>query len=136
MSKIDVPKLWATKYRLLGQVIADVAPDIDSLGIEVKELLMLAEVDAHPHPAQIAAATFTPKPTVTVYLKKLEAAGYVKREIDTKDLRKHRITLTPSGRKVMTKGLALLTDAFGKRLGKLTPAQQTQLEQLLELMTR
>ncbi|HEY4178477.1 MAG TPA: MarR family winged helix-turn-helix transcriptional regulator [Kofleriaceae bacterium] len=134
MSKIDVPKLWATKYRLLGQVFADVHPAIADLGLEMKELLLLSEVDEHPYPAELADVTFMPKPSVTLYLKNLEAAGHVKREIDKADLRRHRITLTPTGRKVMTKGLGLLADAFGKRLGRLTPAQQASLMHMLETM--
>ena len=36
---------------------------------------MLAEVDAHPHPAKLAGVLSMPKPTVTMYLKRLEAAG-------------------------------------------------------------
>jgi len=40
-----------------------------------------------------------PKATVTVYLKRLEAAGFVRREIDPSDLRRHRLLLTATGRK-------------------------------------
>ncbi len=45
-----------------------------------------------------------PKPTVTVYVKRLEAAGFLRREIDAADLRRHRLILTPEGRKAMTRG--------------------------------
>jgi DNA-binding MarR family transcriptional regulator len=38
-----------------------------------------------------------PKATVTVYLKRLEAAGFVRREIDPSDRRRHRLLLTPPG---------------------------------------
>jgi DNA-binding MarR family transcriptional regulator len=34
---------------------------------------------------------------VTVYLKRLEAAGFVRREIDPADLRRHRLLLTRPG---------------------------------------
>jgi hypothetical protein len=40
--------------------------------------------------------------------------------------------LTPDGRKAMTRGLALLSDAFGARLGRLSAAQQATLRTLLE----
>ena len=75
-----------------------------------------------------------PKPTVTVYLKKLEAAGLVKREIDASDLRRHRITLTAAGRKVMTKGSALLADAFAERLSRLSAAQRGQFADILAVL--
>jgi DNA-binding MarR family transcriptional regulator len=73
-----------------------------------------------------------PKPSVTVYVKRLEAAGFVKREIDSSDLRRHKLSLTPDGRKAMTRGLALLADAFGERMGRLTAAQQAEFKALLE----
>jgi DNA-binding MarR family transcriptional regulator len=134
MAKIDVPKLWSLHYRLVATVILEVAPAVRALGIEVKELFLLAELDAHPNPAALAEALLVPKPSVTVYAKRLEAAGFVKREIDSADLRRHRLTLTPEGRKVMTRGLALLTEAFGGRLGRLGAAQQLELKTLLEKM--
>ena len=75
-----------------------------------------------------------PKPSVTVNLKRLEAAGLLKREIDPADLRRHRLALTPDGRKAMSRGLALLSDAFGARLGRLSAAQQAALRTLLETL--
>jgi DNA-binding MarR family transcriptional regulator len=54
-----------------------------------------------------------PKPTVTVNLKSLEAKGFVRREIDPKDLRRHRLLVTPAGRKLLARGPALLSEAFG-----------------------
>jgi DNA-binding MarR family transcriptional regulator len=132
MAKIDITKLWGLNYRLVASVIGEVAPAVRELGIEVKELFLLAELDAHPHPAALAEALLMPKPSVTVYVKRLEGAELVKREIDTADLRRHKLSMTPEGRKVMTGGLALLADAFGQRLARLTAAQQTELKLLLE----
>ena len=132
MAKIDVTKVWSLHYHLITSVIVEVAPALRELGIEVKELFLLAELDTHPHPAGLAEALLIPKPSVTMYTKRLEAAGLVKREIDSADLRRHRLSLTPDGRKAMTKGLALLTKTFGARMGRLTCAQQTELGDLLE----
>ena len=132
MAKIDITKVWALNYRLVTSVIGEVAPALRELGIEVKELFLLAELDAHPHPAALAEALLIPKPSVTVYVKRLEAAELVKREIDSADLRRHKLSLTPEGRKVMTGGLALLAEAFGQRLARLTATQQAELKSLLE----
>src|ERR1700694_5106499 len=98
MSKIDVGKIWSLNYRLLMSVIIGVAPDITELGLETKELFVLAEVDVHPHPAELAAVLSMPKPTVTMYVKRLEAAGFLRREIDGGGLRRHRILLSADGR--------------------------------------
>jgi DNA-binding MarR family transcriptional regulator len=131
MPKIDVRKIWVLNYRLLMSVIASVASDITELGLETKELLVLAEVDVHPHPAELAGVLSMPKPTVTMYVKRLEAAGFLRREIDGADLRRHRLILTPDGRKTMARGLALLSKAFGARLTRLSPVQRSQLATLL-----
>jgi DNA-binding MarR family transcriptional regulator len=135
MSKIDVGKIWSLNYRLLMSVITSVAPGITELGLETKELFVLAEVDLHPHPAELAGVLCMPKPSVTMYVKRLEAAGFLRREIDGADLRRHRLILTPEGRKTMARGLALLSKGFGARLARLKPAQQSELAALLEKLS-
>jgi MarR family transcriptional regulator, temperature-dependent positive regulator of motility len=128
----DAAKIWSLNYRVLLSVIASVEADITALGLDSKELFLLAEIDAHPYPAELAATMSMPKATVTLYLKRLEAAGFVHRQIDPADLRRHRLQLTPAGRQATKDGLALLSDAFGKRLERLTRAQQKELKKLLE----
>jgi len=135
MAKIDPAKIWTLNYRLLTAVIASVAPDIAALGLETKELFLLAEVEEHPYPAELACTLCMPKPTVTVYVKRLEAAGFLRREIDAADLRRHRLVLTPAGRKAMSHGLALLSEAFGARLARLSGPQQAELRTLLEKLS-
>ena len=128
----DAAKIWSLNYRVLLSVIASAEADITALGLDSKELFLLAEIDEHPYPAELAATMSMPKATVTVYLKRLEAAGFVHRQIDPADLRRHRLELTPAGRRATKDGLALLSDAFGKRLERLTRAQQKELKNLLE----
>ena len=135
MARIDAARTWSLNYRLLMSVITSVAADIAALGLETKELFVLADIDEHPHPAELADALCMPKATVTVNVKRLEAAGFVRREIDANDLRRHRLTVTASGRKVMTRGLALLSEAFGERLERLSAQEQNQLVQLLEKLS-
>lgn len=131
-SAVDAAKIWSLNYRVLLSVISCAEPDICALGVESKELFLLAEIDEHPYPAELSTALNMPKATVTVYLKRLEAAGFVRREIDPSDLRRHRLLLTPAGRRAAKQGMALLSDEFDKRLGRLTAAQQKNLKSLLE----
>src|SRR6202048_5171651 len=132
MSAGDAAKFWSLNYRVLLSVISCAEADITALGLDSKELFLLAEIDEHPYPAEIAAALSMPKATVTVYLKRLEPAGFVRGEIAPADLRRHRLLLTPAGRQATTDGLALLSAAFDKRLGRLTAAQRKELKNLLE----
>lgn len=132
MSAVEAAKIWSLNYRVLLSVISCAEPRISALGLESKELFLLAEIDEHPYPAELASALSMPKATVTLYLKRLEAAKFVRREIDPADLRRHRLLLTPEGRRAATKGLALLSEEFDKRLGRLTVRQQHDLRDLLE----
>jgi DNA-binding MarR family transcriptional regulator len=134
MAKIDAVRIWSLNYRLLMSVISSVSPDIATLGIETKELFVLAEIDEHPHPADLAQQLSMPKPTITVYLKRLEAAGLVRREIDPTDLRRHRLLVTAAGRKLLARGLSLLSEAFHARLARLSAAEQATMAALLEKM--
>jgi DNA-binding MarR family transcriptional regulator len=135
MTKIDPSKIWTLNYRLAMSVISGVAPEIGKLGIDSKELFLLGEVDAHPYPAELSDALAMPRPTITLYVKRLEAGGFLRREIDQGDLRRHRLALTPSGRKAMTSGLALLSNAFAARLQRLNAVQQAELHGLLEKLS-
>lgn len=131
---IDEAKLWSLNYRLVSSVITSVAPEVAELGLEIKELFVLAEVDDHAYPAELASTLCMPKPSVTVYVKRLEAAGFLTREIDAADLRRHRLLLTPEGRRVLARGLGRLSEVFGERLASLTAAQQRTFLRLLEKM--
>jgi len=135
MKKIDVARTWSLNYRLMMSVITGVAAEVSTLGIDPKELFMLAAVDEHPHPAGLASSLCMPKPTVTAMLKRLEADDFLNREIDPTDLRRHRLSLTAKGRKATTRGLAILSDAFGERLARLSAPEQATLQALLEKMS-
>ena len=131
MARIDAAKLWSMNYRLFGEILGEVAPQIAELGLEAKELFILAEIEDHPYPASLAEALCMPKPTVTLYLKRLVSAEWVRREIDSSDLRRHRLEVTAAGRRVATRGQALLSAAFAARLSRLSAAEQTQFAALL-----
>jgi DNA-binding MarR family transcriptional regulator len=132
MSGVDAAKLWSLNHRLLLSVISSAEAGINALGVDSKELFLLAEIDEHPYPAELASTLSMPKATVTLYLKRLETAGFIRREIDSADLRRHRLLLTPAGRQAAKDGLALLSNAFDERLGRLTAKQQSELNNLLE----
>ena len=132
MSGVDAARIWSMNYRVLVSTISSAEEDIATLGLDSKELFLLAEIDEHPYPAELAAALCMPKATITLYLKRLEAAGFARREIDPADLRRHRILLTAAGHQAVKDGLGLLADEFTKRLARLTAAEQKEFTMLLE----
>jgi len=135
MEPIDPAILWSLNYRMTMSVLAGIAPELAALGLEIKELFVLAEIDERLYPADLADHLCMPRPTVTANLKRLQAAGLVRREIDPADLRRHRLHVTEPGREVLAAGMAILAQAFGLRLARLTATEQVDLRGMLEKLS-
>jgi DNA-binding MarR family transcriptional regulator len=134
MRKMSPWSLWTLNLRVMTSLMADVAPRLRQLRLEIKEFLLLSELDEHPNPADLARALITPKPSVTFMVKRMEAVGYVRRELQRDDLRRFRLTLTPSGRSAMESAREIFDEEFGRRLSRLTQAQQLELMRIFERM--
>jgi len=134
MRKISPWTLWTLNLKVMTSLMADVAPRIRALRLEMKEFLLLSKLDEHPNPADLARALVIPKPSVTFMVKRMEAAGYVRRELQHDDLRRFRLTLTPSGRSAMERARRIFDEEFGRRLSRLTQAQRLELMRMFERM--
>jgi len=134
MRKISPWALWTLNFQIMTSLMADVAPRIRALRLEMKEFLLLSKLDEHPNPADLARVLITPKPSVTFMVKRMEALGYLRRELQPNDLRRFRLTLTPSGRSAMESARKIFDQEFGRRLSRLTPAQRVELMRIFERM--
>ncbi len=134
MRKVSPWTLWTLNFQVMTALMNDVGPRLRGLHMEMKEFLLLTELDAHPNPADLARALLTPKPTVTFMVKRMEAAGYIKREMQTDDLRRFHLTLTPSGRRAMERAREIFDEEFGQRLARLTQSQRLELLRIFERM--
>ena len=134
MHKISSWTLWTLSFQVMTSTLAEVAPRIRALGLEIKEFLLLTKLDGHPNPADLARALLVPKPSVTFLVKRMEAAGYLKRELQPDDLRRFRLTLTASGRRAMESAREIIDQEFGRRLSRLTQAQRVELMRIFERM--
>jgi len=131
MRDSSAARIWSLNHQVLTRVMNDCAPEIEALGLEAKEFFVLGEIDDCPYPAELAVRLVLPKPSVTVYLKNLEAKGFVRREIDPTDLRRHRLAVTPQGLKTLDQALEILSAKFDEWLVRLDPNEQTELQRLL-----
>lgn len=131
-SRSHANRLWGLYYRLLTGIVRDSAAEVGKLDIDIKEFFVLDDVEAWPYPAELARRLSIPKATLTGYLKSLEAKGLVRREIDADDLRRHRLTITPAGRKTVDGARAIVADRFAGRLARLDAGEQERLQRLLE----
>jgi len=134
MGKPSPWELWTLHFEMTMGVMAEVEPEVRAQGIEMKEFFLLGKLDDHPYPADLARALLTPKPTITFMVKRLEAAGFVKRQTEADDLRRFRLTLTPSGRKAMEAARTILDEAFGRRLARLATGERAELTRILVLL--
>lgn len=134
MRKVSPWTLWTLNFQVMTALMNDVGPRLRGLHMEMKEFLLLTELDAHPNPADLARALLTPKPTVTFMVKRMEAAGYIKREMQPDDLRRFHLTLTPAGRRAMERAREIFDEEFGKRLARLTQSQRLELLRIFERM--
>ena len=124
-------QLWTLNQRLLSVVMGACNAQLAELGLETKEFFVLAEVAASPYPAELAAALMIPKASVTVYVRNLVAKGFMRREIDDEDLRRHRLILTTAGEAARGRALSVLAAEFDRRLARITPRDRTELQRIL-----
>jgi DNA-binding MarR family transcriptional regulator len=131
MAKPSPWELWTLNFEMTMAFMAEVEPEVREQGLEMKEFFLLGKLDDHPYPADLARALITPKPSITFMVKRMEAAGFVQRQTEADDLRRFRLTLTRSGRKAMEAARAILDEAFGRRLARLSTGERAELARIL-----
>ncbi|AXB48235.1 MarR family winged helix-turn-helix transcriptional regulator [Amycolatopsis albispora] len=128
---VDAAQLWTLNHRLLTVVLDACSGELAELGLETKEFFVLAEVGASPYPAELAATLMIPKASVTVYVRNLVAKGFMRREIDDADLRRHRLVLTAEGEAARDRALAALAAEFDRRLARIPARDRGELQRIL-----
>jgi DNA-binding MarR family transcriptional regulator len=118
-SRPDACGILADLWRLMQSVMDDSEPELEALGLSPKAFFLLAAVQEHPFPAQLARRMHLPPPTVTYLIKQLEAGGFLERRAERGDLRKFRLVVTDAGRMALQRGRQALGDVLGKRLGRI-----------------
>jgi DNA-binding MarR family transcriptional regulator len=128
---VDPASLWTLNHRLLTVVLEACSAELGELGLETKEFFVLAEVGTSPYPAELATSLVIPRASVTVYVRNLVAKGFLRREIDDADLRRHRLVLTAEGTGARDRALAALATEFDRRLQRITAHDRGELERIL-----
>jgi DNA-binding MarR family transcriptional regulator len=117
---------------VLHSVLERAEPELSSLELDAKRLFILCTVEAHPFPADLARALSLPKPSMTFLVKKLEESGYLRRQGEKGDLRRYRLTITPSGIKARDKGVDAANRIFGACLNSLSAADQATFSRIVD----
>lgn len=132
MSEPDAARVFRLTLQLSTETLNGAASEIEALGMEVKAFFVLDGVEERPYPAELSRHLSIPRPTMTLYLKNLQARGFIVRAIDPQDLRRHRLELTASGRDVLARAREHLFGRYRDRLLRLSPEEQTEFARLLE----
>jgi DNA-binding MarR family transcriptional regulator len=131
---IDAVLLWTLNHRLITVVLHACTDRFDELGLETKEFFVLNEVGASRYPAELADRLVIPRASVTAYVRSLVAKGFMRREIDESDLRRHRLALTQEGQTALLEARRVVGDEFERRLARLDDSDQDHLIRSLTAM--
>jgi DNA-binding MarR family transcriptional regulator len=124
-------QLWQLNHRLLTVVLSACTAEMAQMGLDSKEFFVLAEVEVSPYPAELAEKLVIPKASMTVYVRSLVAKGFIVREIDDADLRRHRLAITARGIEVRDRSLAALSAEFDRRLSGVSAEDREHLRATL-----
>jgi len=117
--------------RFLQQAADDRLSDAGVTRAEFDVLSQLRRNDAPLRPGDLTAGVVGSPAATTKRLHKLTAAGLVTRTPDPDDARAARVTLTPSGERLVDEVLPRQLAAEAELLDVLTPAQRESLAALL-----
>lgn len=100
----DRPDLGVLAHRLTRAIAAAEAPILAAHEVSMWEYVVLTALGSRPAPtqAQLAAATGRDQTRLIPVLEGLEARGLLERTPDPEDRRRRVVTLTASGRSVLT----------------------------------
>ncbi len=108
-------------------------PLLSELGLNVKELLVLAAVmDGAQTPGGVAARQSLPAPTVSRIVGKLVEMGLIVRAADPVDLRRFELHLTPEGERRRERVREVAERVVDEHFGHLPPERLAQARRALE----
>ena len=125
-------ELLLRNVNVLHSVLEKAEPELSLLELDTKRLFILCMVDANAFPADLARVLSMPKPSMTFLIKKLEESGYLRRQGEKGDLRRYRLTITPSGVKARDRGAEVVNRIFGACLSSLSAADQATLNPIID----
>jgi DNA-binding MarR family transcriptional regulator len=109
-------------YHHADRLARKLALRLETTGMNVQELVVLATIDANPGltPTDVATALDRATPTISHVLSRLDDAGLITRTVSSLDKRARVLALTAAGRTALAHALAhvppLTGAAFGPQL--------------------
>jgi len=138
MSSADRPRAllrWPTY--LMGRLhrggVARIDEELAAIGTSLRDFYVLVCVGEYGPLSQqsVADRLGLDRSDLVKVLDRLEAAGWVVRERDTEDRRRHVLTLTGAGREMVAKTEEISGAVTDELLARLTPRERETLHRLL-----
>jgi DNA-binding MarR family transcriptional regulator len=130
----DSSGILANLWQLIQSVMDESEPDLEVLGLSPKAFFLLAAVEHHPFPAELARRMCLPPPTVTYMVKQLEGKGLLERRAEPGDLRKFRLHQTDAGREALGRGQDALSGVLSERLRRLDRQEIVAFDRMVRLL--
>jgi DNA-binding MarR family transcriptional regulator len=107
-------------------------------GLSAQDALLLGFIRKNPGVgvSALAEAEHTSKPTISAHIKRLEAAGLVRRSGDAEDGRRSGFAITPAGERKLETVRRERNDWLAARLGRLPPADRASLAAAADALLR
>ena len=107
-------------------------------GLSQQDVFLLSHIRKHPGVgvSALADAEQTSRPTMSLHVKRLEAAGLVARREDAEDARRSGLTVTAAGARKLDAIRRQRNDWLAARLAKLSPTEREQLAAAVEPLLR
>lgn len=130
----EIEARFMASLRRIRNAAPDLMTPFERKGLGVAQLAHLETVAEYPGSSlrDIASRLRLSPPTASVCVRKLEAAGYVKRQKDPKDARTQRHSPTEKGRRLLSEVRTFRVKKTKSLLSNLTEKEAELLVDLLE----
>jgi len=134
LDKLDILNLAEALRPALLRVSRRLRQEGQKAGISAQDSLILAQIQKNPGigVCDLADAEQTSRPTMSSHVKRLEAAGFVRRSDDAEDGRRSGLAVTAAGVRRIEAIKRHRNDWLAARLKKLSPAEREKLADAAE----
>lgn len=138
MDALD-PDLLADDLRpAILRLARRVRQQADKVGLTQQEAVLLGLIRREPGVgvSRLAELEQLSRPTVSAYIKALEARGLIQRVEDAEDGRRHGLTLTEAAVPLLEAIRTGRNDWLARRLGRLTPKERQAIAEAIAPLLR
>ncbi len=127
-------ELFSQLWRVLRGIVAEAQPDLKTAGLSPRAFFLLSKVEEFHYPAQLAEELLMPPPAISQIVRELEGLGYLERQVDQRDLRRYRLSVTLTGAKALERVRGAIAKVVEKRCSGLARADLKKLEEMLAIL--